>query len=104
MFSGDHRICCSPKNGAGLVSIRSFRPFPADELRAALAPAGRVVVLDRALAPGAAGPLFSDVAAALAGRPVDLRGFVYGLGGRDLLPEHVREAFRGPGGYLGLED
>ena len=87
----------------GLVSVRSFRPFPRAELRAALSPVERVVVLDRALAPGAAAPLFSDVAAALAGRRVDLRGFVYGLGGRDLLPEHVRHAFDGPGGYLGLE-
>jgi pyruvate ferredoxin oxidoreductase alpha subunit len=92
----------------GLVSVRSFRPFPHTELRAALAPVERVVVLDRALAPGARPPLYADVAAALVGRPRGLCGFVYGLGGRELLPEHVRRALDGAAdgviGYLGLED
>jgi pyruvate ferredoxin oxidoreductase alpha subunit len=88
----------------GLVSVRSFRPFPHGELRVALAPVERVIVLDRALAPGARPPLFADVAAALAGSQADLRSFVYGLGGRDLLPEHVRRAFHATGGYLGLEE
>jgi pyruvate ferredoxin oxidoreductase alpha subunit len=83
----------------GVVSIRSFRPFPAHELRKALAGVENVVVLDRAIAPGAAPPLFADVTAAIQ-RP--LSGFVYGLGGRDLLPEHVRRAFEGGSGYLGL--
>jgi pyruvate ferredoxin oxidoreductase alpha subunit len=87
----------------GLVSIRSYRPLPAHELREALAAVENVVVMDRAIAPGAAPPLFTDVAAAIQ-RP--LSGFVYGLGGRDLLPEHVRRAFEGgpvgSTGYLGL--
>jgi pyruvate ferredoxin oxidoreductase alpha subunit len=83
----------------GLVSIRSYRPFPARELREVLAGVESMVVLDRAIAPGAAPPLFTDVAAAIQ-RP--LSGFVYGLGGRDLLPEHVRRAFEGGTGYLGL--
>jgi pyruvate ferredoxin oxidoreductase alpha subunit len=91
----------------GLVSIRSFRPFPHGELRAALSAARRVVVLDRSLAPGARPPLFADVAATLLGRAV-LCGYVYGLGGRELLPRHVRraldEAPDGHIGYLGLED
>ncbi len=89
----------------GLVSIRSFRPFPARELRETLASVAHVVVLDRAIAPGASPPLFADVAAAL---QRELSGFVYGLGGRDLLPEHVRRAFEGlpdgRTGYLGLGD
>ena len=47
-------------------------------------------VLDRADSPGGAPPLFAEVAAALHGIPIDLRSFVYGLGGRDLHPEDVR--------------
>ena len=90
----------------GLISVRSFRPFPRRELGAALALLDRVVVLDRALAPGAVPPLFADVAAALVGLRAELCGFVYGLGGRDLLPEHVVRAFEGAPngqtGYLGL--
>ena len=39
----------------GVVGIGSFRPFPAAAVRAALAGARRVVVIEKALAPGAGG-------------------------------------------------
>jgi pyruvate ferredoxin oxidoreductase alpha subunit len=77
----------------GLVEIRSFRPFPHAALRAALAGIPEVVVLDRASSPGASPPLYSDVAAALAGQDAGLRPYVYGLGGRDLHPAAVRDVF-----------
>src|SRR5512136_1249514 len=41
----------------GLVKVRSFRPFPSEELRQALGPAGGVVVFDRALSFGSQGIL-----------------------------------------------
>lgn len=94
----------------GLLTIRSFRPFPHGMVRSALARARRVAVLDRALSPGSHGPLFSDVTIALHGDPVTLRDYIYGLGGRDLEPAHVRRVFdelahtrgRCETGYLGL--
>ena len=87
----------------GLVRIMSFRPFPAAELRAALAPVDDVFVLDRAAAPGAAAPLFAELAAALYGSTPRLRSHVYGLGGRDLGPEGLREVFAGEApAYIGL--
>jgi pyruvate ferredoxin oxidoreductase alpha subunit len=73
----------------GLVQVRSFRPFPDADVRAALAGHANVVVLDRADSPGGAPPLFADVAAALQGSGTTLRSVVYGLGGRDLHPEDV---------------
>jgi pyruvate ferredoxin oxidoreductase alpha subunit len=87
----------------GLVRIVSFRPFPAAELRAALASVDDVFVLDRAAAPGAAAPLFAEVAAALYGSTTRLKSHVYGLGGRDLGPEGLREVFAGDApAYIGL--
>lgn len=87
----------------GLVRIVSFRPFPTDELRSALGSAREVFVLDRAASPGGAAPLFAEVAAALYGSGVALRGHVYGLGGRDLGPEGLREVFAGDApAYIGL--
>ena len=61
-------------------------------------------MLDRADSPGGAPPLFAEVAAALHGTDVELRSFVYGLGGRDLHPEDVRAVFDGDGlrRYVGL--
>ncbi|MGZ4367299.1 MAG: pyruvate ferredoxin oxidoreductase [Gaiellaceae bacterium] len=91
----------------GLLEIRSFRPFPVERLRAALEPVGQIAVLDRADSPGGLPPLFADLAATLHGMNVELGSYVYGLGGRDLHPEEIRNVFCAPAGaavplYLGL--
>jgi pyruvate ferredoxin oxidoreductase alpha subunit len=80
---------------AGLLKIVSFRPFPASAIRAALADAQSVEVLDRADSPGGTPPLHAELAAALYGGRVKLRGHVYGLGGRDLHPEDVETVLGG---------
>ncbi len=77
----------------GLLQIRSFRPFPDAAVRAALRYATDIAVLDRADSPGGRPPLFAEVAAAVYGGPPVVRSFVYGLGGRDLHPEDIREVF-----------
>ena len=77
----------------GLLKIRAFRPLPLRELRCLLSDAADVFVLDRADSPGGAPPLAADVAFALAGEASCLHSHVYGLGGRDLHPEAVRDVF-----------
>ena len=81
----------------GLAVIRLYRPFPSDELLAALpATATRVAVLDRAKEPGApAEPLHLDVALALseAGRPTTVVGGRYGLGSKEFTPQDVAAVF-----------
>jgi len=79
----------------GLLKIRSFRPFPAETVRRLLADRREVVVLDRADSPGGAPPLAADVAFALTGSGVQLHSYVYGLGGRDLHPEAIRDVLLG---------
>jgi pyruvate ferredoxin oxidoreductase alpha subunit len=79
----------------GALKIVSFRPFPAALVRELLDGAESVIVLDRADSPGGAPPLHAELAAALYGSGADLRGHVYGLGGRDLHPQDVREIFAG---------
>jgi pyruvate ferredoxin oxidoreductase alpha subunit len=87
----------------GLLELRSFRPLPREDLREALETVRIVSVLDRADSPGGAPPLFADLAAAVHGLDVELRSFVYGLGGRDLHPEDIRVVFEGHGPtYVGL--
>ena len=51
----------------GLLKVRLYRPFPAEQLVAALPPTVRsIAVLDRTKEPGALGePLYLDVVAAL---------------------------------------
>ena len=79
----------------GLLKITSFRPFPAAGLGAGLRGIESVVVLDRADSPGGTPPLHAEVAAALYGSGCELRGAVYGLGGRDLHPADIRAVFAG---------
>jgi pyruvate ferredoxin oxidoreductase alpha subunit len=87
----------------GLLRVRSFRPFPEARLREALAGVEQVIVLDRADAPGARGPLATEVAAALYGSDAEVRGHVYGLGGRELHPEDIRDLLAGRcDRYIGL--
>jgi pyruvate ferredoxin oxidoreductase alpha subunit len=87
----------------GLLELVSFRPFPAAEIAAALADAGRVAVLDRADSPGGCPPLYAEIAAALYGSGIELEGHVYGLGGRDLHPAEIRDVFAGEASaHIGL--
>jgi pyruvate ferredoxin oxidoreductase alpha subunit len=104
---------------AGVLRIRSYRPFPVAEVVAALQGIKAVAVLDRASSPGAVlAPIASDICAAFynqAQRPT-IVNYVFGLGGRDLSLEHVASVFErltqivktgevGPAlSYLGLRD
>jgi pyruvate ferredoxin oxidoreductase alpha subunit len=77
---------------AGLLKPRLYRPFPYKEVGEALRHLKAVCVLDRADAFGGSyGPLFIDIASSLYPcneKPV-LINKIYGLGGRDYLPEHA---------------
>ena len=78
----------------GLAKLRTFRPFPVQELRDLAADVDRIGVLDRSFTFGAAGAAFTEVAGTLYASPhrPQLRDFVAGLGGRDITAETVREA------------
>ncbi len=77
----------------GVVGITSFRPFPLEALRAALAHARRVLVLEKALAVGIGGIVSANVRMALAG--IQLHGYtvIAGLGGRPITKKSLRGLF-----------
>jgi pyruvate/2-oxoacid:ferredoxin oxidoreductase alpha subunit len=72
----------------GSVRIRMYRPFPERELAEALAGVERIGVLDRDISLGHGGILWSESRGALPGSLV--QGYVLGLGGGDVRPEHLR--------------
>ena len=81
---------------AGLIKIRLFRPFPAEEMVEALSGLKAAAVLDRS--PGydvLGGPIFQDIQSALyqSGTTVPLVNYIYGLGGRDVLVSHIEKAY-----------
>ena len=73
----------------GVLGITSFRPFPAAAVREALAGVRRVVVLERALAPGSGGIVTADVRAA-ANKDTDICTVIAGLGGRAVTRKSLR--------------
>jgi len=81
---------------AGLVKVRLFRPLPAAELRAALAGARDVLVLDRNYSPGAGGVLHQELKSLLygmAGAP-RVHGSLAGVGGLNVPPAKIAELVR----------
>lgn len=77
----------------GALGIKSFRPFPLEEVRDALAGAKRVVVLEKSLAVGIGGIVSANVRMALSG--IELAGYtvIAGLGGRSITRESLRALF-----------
>jgi pyruvate ferredoxin oxidoreductase alpha subunit len=69
----------------GSLAVHSYRPFPAEALRAAVPGRARVVVLERAFSVGVGGIVTQDVRAALAGDNRPITTVVAGLGGRPVL-------------------
>ncbi len=80
----------------GMLKLRVFRPFPAAELARALSRVRAVAVLDRSISFGAhegAGPIFMELCSALfaAGSDAKVVDYIFGLGGRDIFPQHIEQ-------------
>ena len=80
----------------GLIKIRLYRPFPADELAKALKNVKAVAIMDRAEGySNHGGPLGADVMSALyrARSQALAVNYIYGLGGRDVRVEDMESVF-----------
>lgn len=82
---------------AGMLNMKLFRPFPADELRAAVKGAKVLIVTDRAIMCGGdVAPVCAEVKAALYDEPVRpaIVNEIIGLGGRDVRVEDFVKMFK----------
>lgn len=78
---------------AGLLKPRLFRPFPYEEIADAIKNVKALCVMDRADSFGAYGPMFTEICGVtlhLEKKPL-LTNKIYGLGGRDFMPEHAEQ-------------
>lgn len=75
----------------GLLKVKLFRPFPAEEVRQALAGVPKVMVLDRNYAPGTGGFLHQELKAALYGleNGPPVHGYLAGVGGTNISPAKI---------------
>jgi pyruvate ferredoxin oxidoreductase alpha subunit len=91
----------------GLLKIRTYRPFPKTAVAKALSGVSRVGVLDKNISLGSTGAVSLEVKDALYGSGVMVKGYVLGLGGRDVrrrdLAAIIRSLEKGEGDtYYGL--
>jgi pyruvate ferredoxin oxidoreductase alpha subunit len=75
----------------GLLKLRVFRPFPSEEIAQALSNVKRVAVLDKNISLGAKGAVAIEVRDALYGSVIPIKGYVLGLGGRDVRKKDIKE-------------
>ena len=76
----------------GVLKIRAFRPFPADEIVNALKNIKNAIVIEKAVSLGKGGILSCEIRDALYQRrinSVNVNGYVMGLGGRDITPKNI---------------
>lgn len=92
---------------AGLLALRTFRPFPTTEVLHALEHVARVVVLDRSVSIGRGGIVATEIRDALlaSAHAPEVVGVIAGLGGRDVSLATLRGAFGARhDGWIDLDD
>jgi len=80
----------------GLLKLRVFRPFPAEEIAAAIEHVKAVAVLDRSDGYAAVGgPLFTEVRSGMYGhkKQPSIVNYIYGLGGREINGHDIEDIF-----------
>lgn len=81
---------------AGLLRLRTYRPFPAEEIRKALQNVKAVAVMDKSLSFGGnGGAVFHEIRHALydAKSHPYIVNYIYGLGGRDTHPQDLKRIY-----------
>ncbi|SKA79217.1 pyruvate ferredoxin oxidoreductase alpha subunit [Caloramator quimbayensis] len=80
----------------GLIKIRVFRPFPAEEIAKALKNVKAVAIMDKLDGFSASGgPLFNEVRSAMYGVADGkiVTSYIYGLGGRDVTSVNIEKVY-----------
>jgi pyruvate ferredoxin oxidoreductase alpha subunit len=81
---------------AGMIKLRLFRPFPVDAIKEAVGKVPVLGVMEKCVSFGApASPLMEELMTAYyhdAEKPL-MANYVVGLGGRDVSPDMIREAY-----------
>ena len=81
---------------AGIMRLRTFRPFPVEQLRSALKNVKTIAVMDKSMSFGGfGGAVFNEVRNALydADAHPTIVNYIFGLGGRDTNPRELRKIY-----------
>jgi len=76
----------------GLIKLRSYRPFPVEEIKRATKNLKGLSVIDRHFSLGFEAPLFTEIKSALYDSDIEVNSFIAGLGGRDITVDRLQKA------------
>ena len=83
---------------AGMIKLKTLRPFPREEIVAVLKGKKKVAIIDRNFSPGATGIWAQEIRSALYELPGDERpliyGYIAGLGGRDISVKVIESIYQ----------
>jgi pyruvate/2-oxoacid:ferredoxin oxidoreductase alpha subunit len=79
---------------AGVIGLRVFRPFPAEQLRQALSGVKQVVIFDKNISYGNEGATCTETKAALfeGGLRPSIANYIVGLGGKNVVASDLEAA------------
>lgn len=78
----------------GVLSIVTYRPFPAEAIAKVLQNKKKVIVVEKAFALGRGGILFQEIELALKGTNVKVTSVIAGIGGRNITMSLLKESFK----------
>ncbi|MCX6797818.1 MAG: pyruvate ferredoxin oxidoreductase [Candidatus Falkowbacteria bacterium] len=83
----------------GLLKIKTYRPFPGEEIAKILSSAKNVAVIEKAISLGNMGPLYSDIRGALTkNNRLNISNHIVGLGGRDVTKKIIKGIIKSASG------
>lgn len=95
--AGTIKEALKTEKDTGLLKIRSFRPFPSQDIKKIIKNCPRVAVLEKAISAGAYGPLYSEVLSSLPKYPGISSNHIIGLGGRDISVAMIKNIIKSAG-------
>ncbi len=82
----------------GILKIKCFRPFPAEQILKIIKPAKNIAVVDKSISLGHIGTLASEIKAIAQGKiNANISSFIVGLGGRDITTEMIKKIIKQAG-------
>src|SRR3990172_7978013 len=80
----------------GVLKVRSYRPFPKDEIYKALSHVKEIAVVEKAVSLGYGGILVNEIKSVFYGKPKTpkINGFILGLGGRDITVDTIHQVIK----------
>jgi len=89
-MAGTIKETIQKRKDVALIKIKTYRPFPQEEISKLTKKAKNIAVTEKAISLGQAGPLYIDVKASL-NKNLNIKNYIVGLGGRDVTKEIINK-------------